>query len=265
MDTRPLFSLIIINFNSAQSLPGCLSSLRKTGLKAEDLEVIVVNNDTDEHDALDALRKQHEFSLIDAPENLGFGKANNLGARSARGDFLFFLNPDSRILSGSLADAAGYLRENPSFGILGCRLVTKDGSLQEWSAGTEVTLWDLVRNNLGLPRSKALWESARPLPAAWVSGAAMLMPRSLFEALGGFDESFFLYFEDVDLCRRANAFGREAVYFPHIDVEHRGGASSRSRKAQKRSFYASQDLYFRKHRPVWEGFMVRWLRRLTHF
>jgi GT2 family glycosyltransferase len=265
MDSRPLFSFILVNFRSAGALAECLDSLEKIGPPPETREIIVVNNDADEADVLESLKRRYGFSLIQSSENLGFGKASNLGARTAQGWFFVFLNPDSSWSEGDLLEAGKYLEADPSRGILGFRLTGPGGGLQPWSAGTEVTLWDIVRNNLGLAKSKTLWKSSVPVDADWVSGAALMIRRTLFERLAGFDEDFFLYFEDVDLCRRARLLGRKAIYFPYISIVHLGGKSSPSATRQKRCFYDSQDLYFRKHRPKWEGTVLQWLRRITHF
>jgi hypothetical protein len=258
----PVFSFIIVNFKSADLLPLWFASLSKTSLLSNEYEIIIVNNDISETEKLDTLNQQHNFKLIHTQSNLGFGTACNLGIQHASGKILGFINPDTQFLSGDLHDVYGQFKNNPSLGIIGLKLITEQGLTQEWSAGTQVTLWDIIRNNLDFPKSKAFWESQKPIGVDWVSGASLFIPQSLFHKIKGFDEDFFLYFEDIDLCERVQAKGKSILYFPNISLSHLSGQSSVSHKQQKQDYYTSQDLYFAKHRPHWEGFCVKLLRKL---
>lgn len=257
---HPTFSFIIINFRSAHLLPEWFASLPTTRLSPDEYEVIVVNNDAHEREALDNLKQHYAFTLIHTENNLGFGAACNRGAAIAQGETLGFINPDSRFLEGALHIVRDRFRNDPSLGIIGLKLVTPDGSIQEWSAGTRITLWDIVRNNLGFPASKKIWLSPTPTAAHWVSGASLFIPRELFSEIGGFDENFFLYFEDVDLCERIRKHHKKILYFPEVAVRHLSGQSASSRADQKKHYYASQDRFFAKHRPKWEGLCIRLLR-----
>jgi N-acetylglucosaminyl-diphospho-decaprenol L-rhamnosyltransferase len=264
MSDKPLLSVVIVNFNSASLLERCLDSLSSYA-SSDALEIVVVNNDARETETLVSLKERFSFTLHHAPENPGFGKASNLGARLTQGETLLFLNPDTTWLRGDIFAAARQLSSSPSTAIVGFRLLTPEREVQSWSAGVEITLWDILRNNLSLPQSRKLWSSPVVCSAAWVSGAAMLVRRDVFETLGGFDETFFLYFEDVDLCRRARQAGKDVLYFPDLTFLHIGGKSSSSSQKQKHYFYASQDIYFQKHRPHWEASVLKILRRLRHF
>lgn len=262
---RPLVSCVIVNFKSAQLLPACLESLSRAFPQEKSLEVIVANNDESEKEELESLQfEKKSFLLMHVPNNPGFGAANNQATRKARGKYLFFLNPDARLVGENLSQAIDFLESHPSH-ILGCKLVDNKGRIQSWGNGSEVTLWDILRNNIGFPRSKQVWGNIHATPVDWVSGAAFLLSHDFFTTLNGFDEEFFLYFEDVDLCQRARARGGKVLYFPHVSVEHSSGQSASSKRTQKQHFYASQDRYFKKHRPSWEGVAVTLLRRLTHF
>ena len=106
--------------------------------------------------------------------------------------------------------------KNQQLSALGARLIEEGGGLQEWSAGREITLMDIILNNLGFWRSRKIWESPTAQEAAWVSGAAMLIKKEDFLAIGGFDEKFFLYFEDIDLCRRLRDKGKKIIYYVTI-------------------------------------------------
>ncbi len=261
---NPLFSFIVVNYRSADHLASWLGSVPRTGLVPDQYEIIVVDNDRDETGHLSELCRRHAFRIVGDGVNLGFGRAVNLGAREARGTVLGLCNPDSRFLPGDLTQVSDYLQTDPKRGVVGLGLVGADGRPQAWAAGSEVNLIDLLANNLGLPRSRRIWLSPTRRPAAWVSGAAMFLLRRTFERLDGFDERFFLYFEDIDLCRRARMAGLSVEYWPEYRVEHVGGQSSPSLLAQKKEYFLSQDKYFAKHRPAWEGRCVRILRRFWH-
>ena len=262
---KPLFSFIIVNFNSARVLPECLRSIEQLHYPKDKYEVIVVNNDANENTALEELQHTYTFSLLHAQRNIGFGAANNQAAKLARGSVLVFLNPDTALLQADLSQIHDHFRAFPRCGILGLRLLLPDGTIQPWSAGNKVTLWDIIRNNIGFPTSRETWLKEETSSVDWVSGGAFAMPRNIFRTVDGFDEQFFLYFEDVDLCYRVQRMGYEVTLFPGAKALHRNGQSSASTKQQKRHFYQSQSLYFRKHRPLWEGILLQFLRRLTHF
>lgn len=127
-----------------------------------------------------------------------------------------------------------------------------------------MTLWDLIGNNIGFQRSKKIWESKEKIPCDWVSGAALFIRRELFQKLGGFDENFFMYYEDIDLCRRAKKIGSEVIHFPVVEIRHFGGKSflKNSDGLQKKYFYNSQDYYFKKHFGRKTAFITRLLRKI---
>lgn len=259
---RPIFSFIVVNFRSAALLPAWFDSFSNTQLSPQDFEVIVVNNDLSECDTLEQLRKRHTFRLIQNTANQGFGKAVNKASKYASGEILGIINPDTLFLPGDFSLIQKQFQASKELGIIGLRLLTPDGSAQEWSAGSRVTLWDIIRNNFGFPKSKMLWESKHPISVDWVSGAALFIPRDTFQELNGFDEDFFLYFEDIDLCERIRQSSKTILYFPTLSVRHLSGQSSPSATEQKAHYYRSQDLYFQKHRPKWESFCISVLRKM---
>lgn len=254
------FSFIVVNFRSAHLLPDWFASLSNTLLSPDEYEIIIVNNDASEKELLDTLATQYTFTLIHAKSNLGFGGACNLAAASAQGEIIGFINPDTRFLPGDFHLITKQFTNNPFLGILGLKLLTADGSTQPWSTGVTVTLWDIIRNNLRLPKSKVLWNATAPTSVAWVSGAALFIPRQLFIEVAGFDEHFFLYFEDTDLCMRVNALHKSILYFPSLAIQHLGGQSASSHTQQKKHYYTSQDIFFAKHRPRIEGIFLKILR-----
>lgn len=265
--TNMKLSIIIVNHNSQEHLKRCLASVEKN-INSLEYEIIVVNNQPPLPSAslparqgeggVRVLKAKH----IEAGENLGFGKACNLGAQQAMGELLWFLNLDTEIVSADINLLLNEFKSKQNLGISGPKLITEEDKVQEWSAGSEMNFGNLLKNNLGTSSSKKIWESEQKIPCAWVSGAALLIKKDLFQKLGGFDEKFFMYFEDIDLCRRANKLGYEIIYYPEFTVKHFGGKSFANKKAQKSYYYASQDCYFQKHFGQFTAFWVKVLRKI---
>ena len=252
-------SVIIVNYQSEPYLQRCLASLCRCNLGI-DFEIVVVNNDTKE--SLEKIKEKFpEVVLVNSFKNKGFGVACNWGVKNSQGELLFFLNPDTEIL-GSLNSIIKIFEKDPDVGAIGPKLLGENGKIQDWSTGVDVSLLDLIRNNLGLPRSKKIWESPITQETFWVSGAALFVPRKTFALLGGFDENFFMYFEDNDLCRRIRKTGKKVLYFPETAILHLSGKSSRDLQKQKAHFFASQDYYFKKHLGSFQVFWLKFLRRI---
>jgi N-acetylglucosaminyl-diphospho-decaprenol L-rhamnosyltransferase len=259
---NPELSLIYVNFRSARLLRRSIESLFERNILNKGVEIIVANNDASESWALRALQRTFSVRVVGIDKNIGFGDAANLAAQYARAPYLGFINPDTEIFSGNVADIPKIFRKHPDIGILGARLISDDGNPEPWSAGREVTLWQIIRNNVSTPAGKYIWESVRPRKAGFVSGAALFIRKELFDKLDGFDERFFLYFEDVDLCFRSRRSGYRVFSFPGIVFRHKGGKSHVSDHAKKRVFYESQERYFKKHRPAWEGKALSIIKRI---
>lgn len=251
-------SIIIVNHNSKQYLRGCLKSVCEKIIRYVPAEIIVVCNDGEKIEEED-FSCFPETRFIYAENNKGFGAANNLGANVARGEWLFFLNPDTEIISDNISKALEEF-SNKNVGIIGLRLVTPQKDVQEWSAGYEIKLKNILMNNFKRIRDKELWNSERIAEAGWVSGAALIIRKELFESLQGFDEKYFMYFEDADLCQRARKSGKKIIYYPFVQVMHYGGGSADTKAAQKKSYYISQDYYFKKHRGLFEAILLRFFR-----
>lgn len=254
-------SIIIVNYKSKDLLERCVSAVFKN-VKGVSFEVIVVNNDEKNPSLALPFTKGEDIKIINSGENLGFGKACNKGAKKAQGRVLLFLNPDTEIVSENIQLILKEFNSQAKQGIIGPKLLTGGSKTQEWSAGVEVTLFDIIKNNLGFFASKKIWESKRKISCAWVSGAALFIRQDLFQKLGGFDEKFFMYFEDIDLCRRARQAGSQVIYYPDFKVRHLGGKSFIEKSVQKKYYYASQDHYFQKHFSKTIALFVRILRKL---
>lgn len=250
-------SFISVNFHSVSSLRRCLTSLEgylaQTRISAE---YIVVNNDSAEHDLVEGLKRDFpRLKTIHSLENIGFGRANMLGSQIAAGNLLFFINPDTVFLEGSFAGLLAAFHYRPK-AVYGMALETPEGNREPWSAGSYPGLSSLFRANFGLYPRPFPWEAKAVQAVDWVSGAALAIQKDFFHSLDGFDSHFFLYFEDVDLARRAKERGGYVGVYPFLHFLHAGGQSHRSIPAQKKHFHKSQLRFFIKWRPWYESALL---------
>ena len=255
---KKTLSIIIVNYRSKAYLEKCLDSIYKKIEPFLDFEVLVINNDIEE-DLTELKQTFPNIQLLQSMSNLGFGAANNLAAKEAQGDVLLFLNPDTELLSDNISTVLDRFKTS-EVAIIGSKLVLEDGNLQKWSFGQELTLGRIFLNKL-LGFSFDTVDKA--VAVAWVSGTALFIRRAVFDELRGFDEHYFMYFEDVDLCRRARLAGGKVEYFPDFVVRHYGGASYGSRKKQKSDYYAAQDYYFQKHCGKIQGYLLKVVRSFS--
>lgn len=259
MQNSKLISIIIVNYRSERYLDGCIASIYRQ-LPIGSFEIIVVNND--DASELGGLRQRYpEVKLVNLGHNPGFGKANNIGVKKTQGRHFLFLNPDTEIIRADLSAIFSVMADE-KIGLVGPKIVDMQGNHQEWSLGyREIDLLDLVINNLGL--QKRGWHKIfAKKDVHWVSGAALLVSRELFLKIGGFDENFFLYFEDVDLCKTIRNHGKKIHHSADIIVKHVGGGSQPDKVKQKQDFYRSQDYYFKKHFGYIQAMIVKGLRKI---
>jgi len=237
-------SIIIVNFKSRNYLTNCIKSIHKNTIAAS-YEILIVNNDIEK---LTIPENNEQLKIIEHNKNTGFACACNLGAKYANGKILLFLNPDTEIISGNL-DYLISAFSDQSIGIVSPRLLTDKKNIQEWSSGYNITLFEIILNNIGLIQSKELWQENATKKPDWVSGASLAIANDLFKKVGGFDENFFMYFEDVDLCKRITEIDLGIEIIPSIEILHLGGKSFSDSIMQKKLYYSSQDYYFKKHYP----------------
>ncbi len=237
----PKISCIFVNYRSSQLLRASLKSLFLYEKEAF-FEVIIVNNDRDEASALELMKSEFPQILVDqANDNGGFATAANRGATLATGDILFFVNPDTRWQEAFLQRLREFFNKENAIGVVGVSLRTSKGNPEAFSAGTFLT----VKNSL----RRVFWRT-RYRPAGlvdWVSGAAFAIRADLFRQLNGFDEQFFLYFEDMDLCLRANRNGSRVYYETAYSLTHFSGKSHTGRRSQKQYYDTSLRRYLHKH------------------
>ncbi|MDQ1284474.1 MAG: hypothetical protein QG620_822 [Patescibacteria group bacterium] len=254
-------SIIIVAYKSGGHLERCVASLYQKLGDSFAWEIIIVNSDS-EYDIHKAALDFSRIKVVNHRKNIGFGPGANLGAKSAEGDFLLMLNPDTEINGENIGDVLEEFLRDENVGVIGGGIIDDAGGKQAWSAGRELSFYDLFRNNFGISRSRPIWNSSRKINCDWVAGTALFIRRDLFERLGGFDENFFMYFEDMDLCRRARQVGNRVRYFPGFKVFHSGGKSYEGKKLQKKHYYDSMEKYFKKNKSRWQWLVLRLVRKV---
>jgi GT2 family glycosyltransferase len=258
MSANPQISLIFVNYRSMEYLTNALKSLFAREKETDFFEVIVANNDISENEALVNLQKTFPFQLVESGDNIGFGRGNNLGAKRAQGKILGFVNPDIVWTNECLEKIASAFDSDQKLGVLGMALLDKNKKPEAWSFDKEPSLTNLFYNNL-FPLRQALGKKEKISLHDWVSGGALFIRTDLFFAIGGFDEQFFLYFEDVDLCGEVRKRGFSVKQDVSLSLVHLGGKSHLSTRDQKKYFLESQKKYFAKHRPRWESLALNYL------
>jgi len=265
--SRPAdLSIVTVNWKVADLVGELLGSI---AANKDDLaiEVYVVDNDSEDHieDVIAKFRSRSDVpvTLIRNDRNLGFAKANNQAIRRCSGRIVALLNPDTRVTRGALKRMMEWMSARPDVGIVGPKLLNPDGSLQE-SVRRFPRLLDQA---LILLKLQHVWPSAPPFrkylakdfdygkeqDVDQLMGAALFIRRKVFESVGLLDERFFIWFEEVDFCKRAKEGGWGVVYAPTVQVIHHGGKSFAQAMTLKkqRYFTASMGKYFRKHRGSW--------------
>jgi hypothetical protein len=263
----PSLAIVIVTHNSRTEIGGCLASV--VGHTApHPTEVAVVDNASSDDTV--AFVRQHfpSVRVIDAGGNVGFARANNLGAAEARGEFLLLLNPDTEVPPGALPTLAGVLASHPEAAIVGPRLVDGDGDaelsfgppISPWGELKQKTLLSLYNRRVpGVVRYvERLTRSAGE--RAWVSGACLLIRRADWNAVGGLDERYFMYTEDVDLCAAVRARGRTVRFAPESEVRHLRGRSASRNPETERLRRRSHVAFYEKHLPGWAGLLRLYLR-----
>jgi hypothetical protein len=260
---------VTVNYNAGPLLRGLVESLvGQAGL----VRVVVVDNASSD-DSLAFLDTAHPgVTVVRNPANRGFGTACNQGAAAASGRYLLFINPDCRVPAGALQRMVAVLEAHPEAGMLGPLVLNSDGSEQR---GCRRFLPDPKRalmRVLGMHKADAQGRVAgfdltgtplpdKPTPVEAISGACLLIRRELFERIGGWDESYFLHCEDLDLCMRVQRDGTKVLFVPDVSVSHVQGASSRGRPVfvlwhKHRGMWRYYTKFLRASSPTWLTVLV---------
>lgn len=241
-------SIQIVNFRSRHYLERCLFSICENLPAIFRTEVIIVNNDEKPLDrAIADIGGGFTVQIVEVGKNIGFGSAHNVGFRESLGKYILFLNPDAEIAPSALDKMLGVFAEDEKIGVVGPLLIDSDGRIQPDCFGSHRTPLSTIKNKIFGRREGQMIADGKVFKTDWVSGGSMMIRRDVFEKIRGFDEKFFMYFEDVDLCARARKSGSIIAIHPEARIFHESGKSFANEREKKKHYYASQDYYFRKH------------------
>ena len=228
-------SVVIVKYHSEKYLNRCLESVKNE----KPFEIIVVDNDK---------------------ENLGYGRACNIGAEKASGNLILFLNPDTKLLPNCLKKMQEYFYKNKSVGVLGPKIYLSDKCDKiQYSCCRKSGLVSSLIVYGSLQRcwfNNPVWkhftyqkelQTGKPVAVDVVSGAALMVKKTIFSQIGGFDKNIFLYFEENDLCLRIKKLGHKVVYLPQANIIHYGGGSTQDSDHNELTFRQSRKYYFNKH------------------
>ena len=256
-------ALVIINYNTAEDLRKCLASAREILGGAE---TVVVDNGSADGSREMVLKEFPHVRLVDNPGNPGYASACNRGIQATTEPYILILNSDVEFVGGGLEEIPGYLDGNPDVGALGPMVLNSDGTVQMSCRRFPSMIENAVHGFLGdiwpdnpFTRSYQMkgLERDQPCDVDWVSGAAMFLRRDAAERVVGFDERYFMYVEDVDICWRLRQAGFRVVYYPGFRlIHHIGRASSQQSLRMLYHHHRSMYVFFRKRYRGWKGLVL---------
>jgi GT2 family glycosyltransferase len=251
-------SIIIVNYNVKEFLSNLLDSIRKA-VKKIPYEIIVVDNASDDG-SVDLIKKKYsKVKLIANKTNVGFGSANNQAMKIAKGKYFLLINPDTIVREDTFSKMLEFFQNTSNAGIAGCKVLNADGSLQlacrrsfpgPWTSFTKVMgLSKLFPNSKLFARYNLTYLNPnRTYEVDAVSGAFMMIRKEIYDKIGGFDENFFMYGEDLDLCYRAQKLGSAVYYVHNAEIIHyKGESTKRSNLDETKVFYNAMHLFVKKH------------------
>lgn len=252
-------SVVIVAYNSGDFIPVCLNSVHEA-LRGIDSEVIVLDNGSPEPLTEENRNAFPSVIWLTSEKNLGFGKGCNFAARRAQGRVLFFLNPDTVVAPDTFRKMLAYIQSKPDAGIVGCKILNGDGTLQCACRRTFPSPLAAVFKTIGLaalfPKSRTFaaynmtfLDPDEETPVDAVSGSFFGVNRNVYARVKGFDEDYFMYGEDMDICYRIQKLGLRNYYFPGTSILHFKGQSSCTRRVRSFiEFYQAMLIFARKHR-----------------
>jgi len=220
LEKNPLVSVIIVNYNGRKLLENCFESLSKVTYTS--LETIFVDNNSDDDSVHYVEENYPETRIIKLEKNHGFAKPNNIGAKKAKGEYLLFLNNDTKVTTNFMDNLVKVMEKDPKIGMCQSLLLKSDGKVD--SSGDFIDHIGIAYSSKEMPTKVCEILSAK--------GASMIMRKNLFDNLGGFDEEFYVSFEDVDLGWRTWIFGYKVVVVPNSIVYHLGGQTTKDMKKE---------------------------------
>jgi N-acetylglucosaminyl-diphospho-decaprenol L-rhamnosyltransferase len=254
---RPSVDIIIVNWNSGELLKDCIQSINSAINNSFDLKrVVIVDNKSSDNSIEFSINHNLPLFLIKNEENLGFAKACNQGASGSKADFLLFLNPDTVLFKDSLSEPAKFLAGNPKVGIVGVQMINDAREISR-NCARFPTPFRMVYTSFGLDKIfpaifpghfMSEWDHLSDRQVDQVMGSFFMIRRNLFDRLKGYDERFFVYFEDLDLAIRAKKSGFGSFYLSTAQIYHKGGGTTESVKAMRLALILrSKLIYCKKH------------------
>lgn len=251
-------SIIIVNYNVKEFLKNLLHSIHKATQNLS-IEIIVVDNASDDGSLEMIKEKFPDVILIANEKNFGFGKANNIGLEKARGKYILLINPDTLVSEDTFTKLIKFFNSHPEAGMVGCKILNPDGTLQlacrrsfpgPWTSFTKVTgLSNLFPKSKLFARYNLTYlDENQTYEVDAISGSFMMFRKEVYEKVGGFDEQFFMYGEDLDLCYRVQKAGYK-IYYVHTTqiIHYKGESTKRSSLDETRVFYNAMHLFVKKH------------------
>jgi len=262
-------SIIIVNWNSAGYVRQCVQAIQLNP-PACAYEIVVVDSGSFDECGQMLGREFPAVRFVQSQLNIGFAAANNLGAAQSHGRVLLFLNPDTEVVGNALDRLLATLNRLPDAGLVGARLLNSDRSLQTSCVQSFPTVLNQVLDAEWLRRispSSPLWgmgalfdETQNPSPVEVISGACIMMKRSTFQFVSGFDERYFMYSEDLDLCWRVRQAGFDCLFVPDAQIVHHGGGSSGSARSMFSNVMTRESVFrflkFHRGRPCALGYRL---------
>lgn len=269
-------SIIIINFNCGQYIFNCIESIYSFTTE-NDFEIIIVDNNSDDGSVSELIKKFPEIKIINNSQNIGFGAANNTGARKAAGEYVFFLNPDTVFLNDCVSIFMRFFSESGNDAVsCGARLETASGNYSV-SYGNFPSVFQQF-SDIGF---RVLYKKSydkflsisppcnfdTPQKVGYLSGAGIFIKKNIFQKAGGFDERFFMYYEDTDLFFRLNKAGYQSFIVPEARIVHFGCSAILPDGSFNYAKYAlmekSKYLYFAKNIGTWSVFWAKLFQMLS--
>lgn len=277
----PTISIIVVNYNTFDVALDCLRSAREA-IKEIDTQLIVLDNASPDGSGKALEKAFPDAEYIHLTTNIGFGPGNNAAAKAARGEYILLLNPDTVVKPDTIKNVLDFARRRPEAKIWGGRTLFADGSLNPTSVWAAPSLWTLFCETVWL--SRVFHDSPlfnREWYGGWlrddertvdiVTGCFFLIERSFWEALGGFDETYFIYGEEADLCIRAHRLGARPRMTPTAELVHLGGASEPARAGKLIRLFTGKNTLMRKNWSPLNRFLGRnlflfyvWTRRVGY-
>ncbi|TDR20817.1 glycosyltransferase family 2 protein [Marinicella litoralis] len=266
MKLSQCIDVVIVNYNSGQALQTCIDSLKGSDV----INITVVDNNSTDDSLTAVLDQSDDIEWIKNDSNVGFATACNQGAEHGKADQIAFINPDCFIAANQLLQLAQDLNAYPQASLIGCRVLNQDHTLQAATRRRLPTLWRVfthVSRLSVLPfikginiKDEGLFDQVVEVEA--VNGACLMVNRTDFASVGGYDELYPLHFEDLDLFTRLLKTGKKLIYQANIEAKHIQGNAEQSSRQIKQWKKQGLQRYFQKHRPSWEAKIITWMTHL---